>query len=237
MTRGRAIVLGLATGVLVAALALLLVAHLARRRGEAVPGGDVPAHLRPEASPPPPAPSLAMVDVTYYQRAADGRELVPVPGRIVDFPSPVDRARELVRLVLQGPPPSAVDAVRPAPPGIEYREVYLDPRGIAWVDLRAKGPWERMGSDEETALLACLARTLVRGIPLVRRVGFLVEGETRRTLAGHVDLSRTWTGNEWPAAGEGPLVSDEGSADGSADGSAGVDAASAGTALPAGGTP
>ncbi len=236
MTRRRAILLGLATGVLVASLALLLVARLASRERTAAAGEDAPAHLRPAASPPPTAPTLAMIDVTYYQRAADGRALVPVPGRIVDFPSPVDRARELVRLVLEGPPPVAVGAVRPAPPGIEYREVYLDPRGIAWVDFRAEGPWERMGSDEEQALLACLARTLVRGIPLVERVGFLVEGETRRTLAGHVDLSRTWTGNEWQVAGEGPLAAGGETGDGSADGSLG-DAAAAGTVLPAGGPP
>jgi len=220
VTRGKAILLGLVTGALVAAAAIFLVARLARREGTPPPPGGVPAHLRSAASPPPGAPSLAMVDVTWYARAAGRRALVPVPGRIVDFPSPGDRARELVRLVLDGPSPSSPDAVRPAPPGVEYREVFLDPRGIAWVDFRGKGPWARMGSDEEQALLACLARTLVRGIPGVRRVGFLVEGETRRTLAGHVDLSRTWTGEEWPAIGEDvPAAGDGSAADNAGDGS------------------
>jgi len=236
VTRGRAILAGLATGVLVAALVVAALAWLVHRR-EGTDGGptagETPAHLRPEAAPPPARHGLDLVDVTYYQRSAEGDALVPVHGRIVSLASPVDRARELVRLVLAGPPAEAVGAVRPAPPGIDYREVYLDPRGIAWVDFQPQGPWSRMGSDEETALLACLARTLVRGIPGVQRVGFLVGGETRRTLAGHVDLARTWSGDEWPVLAEDvPLP---GAGDGSADGTAGALAPAGLPGAPAGG--
>jgi hypothetical protein len=81
---------------------------------------------------------------------------------------------------------------------VRLREVLIDDRGIAWVDL--EGPSLRVvgGSDEEMALVAALARSLNENLEEVDRVGFLISGEPAETLVGHVDATRTYTGYEWP---------------------------------------
>ncbi|MDQ7087410.1 MAG: hypothetical protein Q9Q13_05930 [Acidobacteriota bacterium] len=61
-----------------------------------------------------------------------------------------------------------------------------------------------VGSDAEQAVVAALARSLVEGLDEVRAVGLLVGGENRRTLAGHVDLTRVYDGSEWPLAFDEP---------------------------------
>jgi len=65
---------------------------------------------------------------------------------------------------------------------------------------------EAMGAGTLGSLDAVLLFSLqgpdIEGLDEVRRVGIVVDGEPRRTLAGHVDLSRTFTGREWPLASE-----------------------------------
>lgn len=201
MNRRSAAALGLAAGVvggllIVAGFGLSSCGRGARGRADGAgpaPGGTDAA--APAASPDADVPYR---EVTIYLRApGEALALAAVPARIVDFPSPVERARQIARLVLDGVP-DAAGAVAPARPGVRLREALIDDRGIAWVDL--DGPSLRAvgGSDEELALVAALARSLNENLEEVARVGFLVSGEPAETLAGHVDATRTYTGYEWP---------------------------------------
>jgi len=160
-----------------------------------------------EPAPPPAAPAAEETPevetrpVTIYRRAeTDGVALVPSLGQIVWFGSPVDRGRQIAQLVLDGVA-GAPRGVAPAPHGLGIRDVHLAPDGTMWVDFAPGAVARIAGSDTEQSLVACLARSLVEGLDEVRRVGFVVDGEPRRTLAGHVDLGRTYTGREWPLAG------------------------------------
>jgi len=198
VNRRAATALGLAVGVLgglliLAGMGISSCGRAPRGRADGAPGNAAK----------PAAAAVAESEVTYeevtiYLRApGEALALAAVPAQIVYFPSPVERARQIARLVLDGVP-EATGAVAPVRAGVRLREVLIDDRSIAWVDL--EGPSLRVvgGSDEELALVAALARSLNENLEEVARVGFLVSGEPAETLAGHVDVTRTYTGYEWP---------------------------------------
>ncbi len=201
MNRKAAIALGLAVGVLGGLLILagLWITSCGRApRGRSGETGAAPGDVATPAAAAVPETEVAYEEVTIYLRAPDeALALAAVPARIVYFPSPVERARQIARLVLDGVP-EATGAVAPVRGGVRLREVLVDDRSIAWVDL--EGPSLRAvgGSDEEMALIAALARSLNENLEEVERVGFLVSGDPVETLAGHVDATRTYTGYEWP---------------------------------------
>lgn len=149
---------------------------------------------RPQSARP--ATQIETRPVTIYGRAQDESFfLVGRTAQIVWFGSAADRGRQIVSLVLDSDAGSV-------PRGVVCTEVHLDDRGTMWVDLARSSLGSVRGSDEELALVACLARSLVEALDEVDRVGVLIDGEPRRTLAGHVDLSRTFTGAEWPTRGD-----------------------------------
>lgn len=211
MTRTQSVLLGLVCG---AAVGVLILAFAWWSMGggdadgsgaEAEPGPETPAE---EGAPGSggadrAGPMVRMQPVTVYQRAATADvTLVGVPAQIVWMDSPVERARQIVRIALEGTGEPDVEAYPPTLSPVSYRDVLIDDRGIAWVDLEASAPLRIGGSDEEQALVAVLARSLVEGLDEVRRVGLLIDGEPRRTLSGHVDIGRTFSGSEWPLARE-----------------------------------
>ncbi len=224
MTRTQAIVGGALLGGVVAALVLVVALQLGKGSDEkattapATTEAPVPAEgadATPEAAVEP-APDSAGDEsetgegsrivtrpVTIYQRANSERfALVGISRQVLWFGTAVDRARQIVQHVLGTGNPRR-GAMPPAGRGISYQDVFVDDRGIAWVDLSASSLAAIRGSDEEQALVACLARSLVEALDEVVRVGILVDGEPRRSLAGHVDLERTYTGTEWPLLNEG----------------------------------
>jgi hypothetical protein len=201
VNRRAATLLGLAVGALGGLLILAGMGYSScgrTPRGRAGGATGAQGESAAPAAAAAPETEVTYEEVTIYLRApGEGLALAAVPSRIVYFPSPVERARQIVRLVLDGVP-EATGAVAPVRAGVRLREVLIDDRGIAWVDL--EGPSLRAvgGSDEEMALVAALARSLNENLEEVARVGFLVSGEPAETLAGHVDATRTYTGYEWP---------------------------------------
>ncbi len=203
MTPRRAVYWGLAAGSVAAGILLFLVASFftadENEQAAGRPADAVPLHLRPGAAPPPAPPRsrVQRVEVQVYQRGPyDSIALVPVSAEIVYFKAIEDRLRQVVDHVLAGVP-NDVGAVPPTSEGIACREVYVDPRGVAWIDLDGSTVDKIVGSDEEQSLIAALALSLVTEFDEVARVGVLVDGAPRRTLAGHLDLRRTYTGREW----------------------------------------
>lgn len=209
MKRGGQIFWGLIVGACAAAAGFLLVFYFF--------GMDRPSrHRQPaqeaERNTPPPAPITAGAPpeikrqtVQIFQRAqTEDLRLVGVSAEIAAFAAPADRARQIVQLVLEGVP-GETGAVPPAGPGLRYRDVYLAGNGVAWVDLDGTTLGNLYGADEEQALVGALARSLVGAISEVRSVGLLVDGRGRSTLAGHVDLNRVYSGQEWPTVEASPM--------------------------------
>jgi hypothetical protein len=82
------------------------------------------------------------------------------------------------------------DSPHPLGSGADVHDVYmLDPTS-AVVNLNAAfANSHRSGIEVEQLTVFSLVRTLKAQLPQLTRVRFLVEGKTRDTLAGHIDLS------------------------------------------------
>ena len=74
--------------------------------------------------------------------------------------------------------------------GSEVRSVYLVDPGLAVIDMNAAfSDAHRSGVLVEELTVASLVETLSANIPGINRVKILVDGKSRDTLAGHVDLT------------------------------------------------
>ncbi len=75
------------------------------------------------------------------------------------------------------------------PSGIQLRRVYILEDGTAVVDLSAALAQELQGGvASEFGMIMSITRSLRSNLSQVKRVRFLVEGESRPTLAGHVSI-------------------------------------------------
>lgn len=119
----------------------------------------------------------------------------PVEGRLVSAMASIKRqpdaqlqAREIVAAVLAAAQPGVLKELR-------LRALYLDAAGTAYADLSPAAPVQKeLKASVEGELLAVYA--LVNSVTLsmseVRQVRLLVDGREAQTLAGHIDLSRSF---------------------------------------------
>jgi hypothetical protein len=136
----------------------------------------------------PAAPLDEPVPMTLY---------LPSGGTLAASSVPVKRqqdaqsqAREIASTLLSDERPGKGGVLA----NVKLRELYLDPAGTAYLDLSVI-PKDGIRSSAWEELLAAyaLANTLMQNVEEVKRVRFLVEGKEAQTLAGHIDLSRTYT--------------------------------------------
>jgi len=175
----RHLILGAAAMIL---LALGMSFYAWRMRGSAA---------RPEPAPTQPvAPPVSgpTESVTLYIAYDDGDFLKPQGARIPLPTGRQERARELLRALLN----VYLDHNSPhvLPPGSEVRDVYLVDPGLAVIDLNAAlADGHRSGVLVEELTVASLIETLTANLPGITRAKILVDGTERDTLAGHVDLT------------------------------------------------
>ncbi len=119
-------------------------------------------------------------DETGTLRAQGAR--IPLPaGR-------QERAEELLRALVEIY--LAKGSPHPLGSGSEVRSVYLVDPGLAVIDMNAAfSDAHRSGVLVEELTVASLVETLSANIPGINRVKILVDGKSRDTLAGHVDLT------------------------------------------------
>ena len=73
------------------------------------------------------------------------------------------------------------------------RGFYLDDAGTAYVALAMQGRREaRASAREELLAIYSVVNTLTMNFPEVRQVRFLLDGKEAQTLAGHIDLGRSY---------------------------------------------
>ena len=77
---------------------------------------------------------------------------------------------------------------------IRLRELFVDAAGTAYVDL-TPGPQKdvRASAWEEQLAIYALVNTLLQNFEEIKQVELLLDGREAQTLAGHMDLSRTFT--------------------------------------------
>lgn len=97
----------------------------------------------------------------------------------------IDEAKQTVAELVKGPRNGLAPTL---PSGVEVRQLYIDGRGVAYVDftrdLQVKHPG---GSGGELLTIYSIVNTLTANFDQIQKVKILVEGGEVLTLAGHID--------------------------------------------------
>ncbi len=192
--RWRAYLIGmLAIAVFVAAL---YVPVLRRRLHQAK---DVPTVSEEEArreltqtSPTNPNGPVTKARLYWSAGARDG-SLMPVN---VDLPlamDPAARGKQVLNSLLAGP----IDAeLRTLPPDAVLLAFYMLPDGTAIADFsEAMATSTPSGIQSEQMAVDSISKTLEANVPQVKWLKILIHGQEVDTLAGHLDLTRTFLVN------------------------------------------
>lgn len=85
-------------------------------------------------------------------------------------------------------------ALEPVLRDIRLRALYLDDSGTAYIDLTPGAPKAvRASAWEELLAIYAMVNTLLQNLEGIKQVEVLIDGREAQTLAGHMDLSRTFT--------------------------------------------
>lgn len=121
----------------------------------------------------------------------------PVHGVLLAGAAPVKRqpdtqaqARETLAAVFNDQRAAQTAVFR----DIKLKAFYLDGQGTAYIDLAPSQQRDISASAwEEFLALSAMVNTVMQNFDEVKQVRFLVDGREAQTLAGHMDLSRTYT--------------------------------------------
>jgi spore germination protein GerM len=130
------------------------------------------------------------IRVTLYMLSESGTALAAEDREIALADNLQDQAKQVLRELLAGSRQGRSSAV---PQGVQLREVFITPQGLAFVDLSQELVSNHIGgSRAEELTVYSLSNTLIANFPAVKRVQFLVEGREVPTLAGHLDLTQSY---------------------------------------------
>ena len=128
------------------------------------------------------------INVKLFFQAADRPGLV-IEERAVAFSTDLSRQlRGVVEELIRG---SKIGLGPTLAPATKVLDVFVTPRGIAYVDLSKEAvAGHPGGSEAELMTVYSVVNSLTTSFPAVRRVQILVEDRPAETLNGHVDLTR-----------------------------------------------
>jgi len=135
-----------------------------------------------------PAAAGRRINVRLYFEAPDREGLLP-EEREVAFSA--DLARQLRNVVEELAKGSTSGLVPTLPAGTRVLEVFVQARGVAWVDLSSEATTGLPGgSKAELLAVYSIVNTIVTNFPAVSRVRIVVNDQPVTSLGGHVDISR-----------------------------------------------
>jgi hypothetical protein len=169
------------------ALALALVLVLAAGcRGGGGAASEPAAPGEPSASTEESGAPTGREIVLFFP--SSGGELLHGEKRtVLPIGAPEDRAKQCLEELIKGPNPPLLAAI---PDGVRLRQIYLLADGTAFVDFSGEMLAHRGGSLGELQTIYAIVDTLAANVGEIRRVGILVNGRPRETLAGHVDIEQ-----------------------------------------------
>jgi spore germination protein GerM len=127
--------------------------------------------------------------VEIYFPSARSNGLIAEFHEIFDTASPSDQVKQIIADLISGPEGSG--SLRALPPATRLRQAYVLDNGVAYLDFSADLKEDLGGgSMEEILATYAIVNSVVVNIPVVRRVGILVNGRPLATLNGHLDLRR-----------------------------------------------
>ncbi len=146
-----------------------------------------PSPEGPESNEEPDVSAERRIRVTLYLVSQSGKTLALEDREIALADSVQEQAKQVVRELLAG---SRRGLASPLPRGVELRELFITPQGLAFVDFSQELISNHVGgTSAEELTVYSLSNTLIANFPAVKSVQFLVEGREVPTLAGHLDLT------------------------------------------------
>lgn len=144
------------------------------------------------AGPPPQALTAPVIgpaeQMTLYLANDTDNSLHPITVTSALPSDPGERGRLALHMLIASY--LQKDSTHPLGAGADVHDVYLLDSSSAVVNLNAAfAESHRSGIEVEQLTIFSLVRTLKVQLPQLMRVRFLVEGKTRDTLAGHIDLT------------------------------------------------
>ncbi len=128
------------------------------------------------------------INVRLYFEAPDREGLLP-EEREVAFSS--DLARQVRTVVEELAKGSTTGLLPTLPAGTRVLEVFVQARGVAYVDLSSEASSGLPGgSKAELLTVYSVVNTVVTNFPAVSRVRIVVDDRPVESLGGHVDVSR-----------------------------------------------
>jgi hypothetical protein len=192
--RWRAYLIGmLAIAVFVAALYIPVLRRRLHQAKEVTPVSEEQARRElTQPSQTSPNGPVTKAKLFWSAGARDG-SLMPVN---VDLPlamEPASRAKQVLNSLLAGP----IDAeLRTLPPDAVLLAFYMLPDGTAIADFsEAMTTSTPSGIQSEQMAVDSVTKTLEANVPQVRWLKILIHGQEVDTLAGHLDLTRTFLVN------------------------------------------
>ena len=145
-----------------------------------------------QPSPANPNGPVAKAKLYWSAGARDG-SLMPVS---IDLPlamDPAPRGKQVLNTLLAGP----IDAeLRTLPPDAVLLAFYMLPDGTADADFsEAMATSTPSGIQSEQMAIDSISKTLEANVPQVKLLKILIHGQEVDTLAGHLDLTRTFLVN------------------------------------------
>jgi hypothetical protein len=126
--------------------------------------------------------------VTLYLASDEEDSLVPTTISLAEPSDPGERGRIALHALIARY--QQKDAAHPLGTGADVHDVYLLDPASAVVNLNAAfADSHRSGVEVEQLTVFSMVLTLKSQLPQLTRVRFLVEGKTRDTLAGHINIS------------------------------------------------
>lgn len=105
-------------------------------------------------------------------------------------PDTQSQAREVLAALLSDPH----GLQSPVLAGVKLKAFFLDSGGTAFIDLTPlSSSGVKASAWEELLGVYSFVNTLTQNFEEIRQIRFLIEGRESQTLAGHIDLARTFT--------------------------------------------
>jgi spore germination protein GerM len=182
MTRRRMIVIA-GVAAVVGIVVTLWAAVIARRRVPESPSGAATSTASTST-----AAAGRKIKARLYYVSMDGTKLTGVDREVSYADGAAAQAQQIVSAQLS---PVTAPFVSPIPPSTTLRALYLDPKGVAFVDLSKEASTGHTGgSQDELLTVYSIVNALTANLPAITAVQVLVDGKQVDTLAGHIDLRR-----------------------------------------------
>ncbi|MGB9598043.1 MAG: GerMN domain-containing protein [Candidatus Poribacteria bacterium] len=134
-------------------------------------------------------PDENSIEIKLYFLDPDGNNLIPEKRYISQYGNITDHIKLALLELSRGPQTGLIPTV---PQGIDIREVFVDEKRCAYIDLgRSIMQNHNGGTTGELLTISSIVKTLAESFPKnIHKVRFLIDGREARTIAGHVDISK-----------------------------------------------